>query len=68
MSKYVICRENPSSHKEEFIMGGMEDGSPTHTSQDALALRFDTAREAYAWANSTLKRRARLQWWRVAAR
>lgn len=63
---YVICRENPSTHKEEFVRDAPNEfGDPVATSAVAHCIQFATAREAYAWANGTMRRRSRLQWWRV---
>ena len=68
MNSYVICRENPATRREDFVLPPGPDGEVHPTGQRALALTFATAREAYAWAYATSGRRRRLQWWKVGVR
>lgn len=62
---YVIYRENSNTHQEVYVDAIQRPRSNVVESTDTVedAMFFDTAAEAYEWAQER-----GLEWWRVGAR
>jgi hypothetical protein len=62
--RYVLFREDPNTHKEVYLVG-MLTTVPNRASDPAVAIGFESATDAYAFAS---RHQPYLDFWHVGLR